>query len=207
MKKLILKENYGYPTHLFFNCRDYSSLSRMIQRNALDIVIGKLTDILPNELRKKYSLSEYNFALENIHFPKNFEQKEKARKRLVFEELLILQLGLLQLKNSQIVVSGIKMQYKPAIDKFISQLPYQLTNAQQKVFKEIVNDMTSENQMNRLIQGDVGSGENHCGTNGNITDHTQRLSGSFMVPTGILAEQHYQTIKVALKVMTLSLSC
>ncbi len=172
---------------------------RMIQRNALDIVIGKLTDILPNELRKKYSLSEYNFALENIHFPKNFEQKEKARKRLVFEELLILQLGLLQLKNSQIVVSGIKMQYKPAIDKFISQLPYQLTNAQQKVFKEIVNDMTSENQMNRLIQGDVGSGKTIVALMAILLTILNGYQAVFMVPTGILAEQHYQTIKVALE--------
>ena len=128
-----------------------------------------------------------------------FRAKEKARKRLVFEELLILQLGLLQLKNSQIVVSGIKMQYKPAIDKFISQLPYQLTNAQQKVFKEIVNDMTSENQMNRLIQGDVGSGKTIVALMAILLTILNGYQAVFMVPTGILAEQHYQTIKVALE--------
>ncbi|HZK27359.1 MAG TPA: ATP-dependent DNA helicase RecG [Thermoclostridium sp.] len=175
------------------------SYLRMIQKNALERVIGKLTDILPDELRKKYSLSEFNYALENIHFPVEFEQKEKARRRLVFEELLMLQLGLLQLKNSQVVVSGIQMQQEPEIEKFIAQLPYQLTNAQQKVFKEIVNDMTGEKQANRLIQGDVGSGKTIVAVLAILLTILNGYQAVFMVPTGILAEQHYQTVKKALE--------
>jgi ATP-dependent DNA helicase RecG len=88
---------------------------RMIQSNALGMVIGKLSDILPEELRKQHALAEINFALEKVHFPQNLDETGKARKRLVFEELLMLQLGLLQLKNSQVKVSGIQFEKKPEI--------------------------------------------------------------------------------------------
>ena len=85
----------------------------MIINSALQSVGGKLSDILPEELRKQHSLAEINYALEKIHFPQNAEEAAQARRRLVFEELLMLQLGLLHLKNSQVKVSGIQFQKKP----------------------------------------------------------------------------------------------
>lgn len=167
---------------------------RMIQRNALDIVIGKLTDILPDELRQRFSLAEINFSLENIHFPTSFEEKEKARRRLVFEELLMLQLGLSQLKSNQVSVSGIKMEARPEVNGFISQLPFKLTKAQERVYHEIEADMTGEKQMNRLIQGDVGSGKTIVAVLAILLTILNGYQAVFMVPTEILAEQHYKSI-------------
>lgn len=167
----------------------------MIQRNALNLVIGKLTEILPEELRRRYSLAEINFSLENIHFPSSFEDKERARKRLVFEELLMLQLGLLQLKTKQTAVSGIKMEKRSLVDRFIEQLPFRLTNAQLRVYREIEEDMTSgEKQMNRLIQGDVGSGKTIVAALAILLTVLNGYQAVFMVPTEILAEQHYRSI-------------
>jgi ATP-dependent DNA helicase RecG len=171
------------------------SYMRMIQRNALNLVIGKLTEILPEELRRRYSLAEINFSLENIHFPSSFEDKERARKRLVFEELLMLQLGLLQLKTKQTAVSGIKMEKRSLVDRFIEQLPFRLTNAQLRVYREIEEDMTSgEKQMNRLIQGDVGSGKTIVAALAILLTVLNGYQAVFMVPTEILAEQHYRSI-------------
>ncbi len=175
------------------------SYLRMIQRNALDMVAGKLTDILPKELRKKYILAEMNYALENIHFPSGMKEKEEARKRLVFEELLILQLGLMHLKNSQGVVSGIQFKPVPEIAQFIQRLPFQLTNAQRKVFDEIEKDMTENKQMNRLVQGDVGSGKTAVAVMAILLAVANRYQAVFLVPTEILAEQHYQSIQSMLE--------
>ena len=167
---------------------------RMIQRNALDMVVGKLTDILPDELKKKYALAEINYALENIHFPAGIKEKDEARKRLVFEELLILQLGLLHLKNSQRTVSGIEFNPDARISKFIESLPFKLTNAQIRVINEIHEDMTSKRQMNRLIQGDVGSGKTIVAVIAMLLAVFNGYQAVFMVPTEILAEQHFNGI-------------
>lgn len=167
---------------------------RMIQRNALDMAIGKLTDILPDELKMKYSLAEINYALENIHFPSGKKEKDEARKRLVFEELLILQLGLTHLKTSQSTVSGIEFKPDPKISKFINSLPFKLTNAQLKVYNEIQRDMTGKRQMNRLIQGDVGSGKTIVAVIAMLLAVLNGYQAVFMVPTEILAEQHFNSI-------------
>jgi ATP-dependent DNA helicase RecG len=168
---------------------------RMVQRNALDLVIGKITEIMPDELRSKYSLTEVNYSLEKIHFPSDFSEKDKARKRLVFEELLMLQLGLLHLKKSQAGVSGIKFEKKQEIARFINDLPFRLTNAQYKVYNEIEKDMTSEKQMNRLVQGDVGSGKTIVAVIAILLAALNGFQAVFMVPTEILAEQHFRSIE------------
>jgi len=167
---------------------------RMIQRNALDMVAGKLTDILPDELRMKYALAEINYALENIHFPSGEEDKNEARKRLVFEELLILQFGLMHLKAGQSTVSGIEFKPDPRISKFIDSLPFKLTNAQLRVYNEIQKDMTGKRQMNRLIQGDVGSGKTIVAVISILLAVLNGYQAVFMVPTEILAEQHFNSI-------------
>ncbi len=168
---------------------------RMVQRNALDMVIGKITEILPSELREKYTLSEINYSLEKIHFPSNFDEKDRVRKRLAFEELLILQLGLMHLKRNQINISGIQFEKKQEVSQFISRLPYRLTNAQQKVVNEIEIDMTGTKQMNRLIQGDVGSGKTIVAVVAILLAALNGYQAVFMVPTEILAEQHYRGIE------------
>lgn len=168
---------------------------RMVQRKALDMVIGKITEILPDELREKYSLSEINYSLEKIHFPSDFGEKDRVRKRLVFEELLMLQLGLMHLKRGQVNVSGIQFEKKKEIAQFIDRLPFQLTNAQLKVFNEIESDMIGEKQMNRLVQGDVGSGKTIVAVIAILLAALNGYQAAFMVPTEILAEQHYRSIE------------
>ena len=156
---------------------------RMIERNALDMVVGKLSDILPDELRKQHELCEINYALEKIHFPEEYEEKDKARKRLVFEELLMLQLGLMQLKNSQVQVDGIVFNEKPEIARFIDQLPYRLTNAQMKVYQEIEKDMTSKKKMNPSCNRGCRIGKTIvCGSGhsaGSIGTFTGSVHGSY----------------------------
>ncbi len=167
---------------------------RMIENNALQMVGGKLSDILPEELRKQYSLAEINYSLEKIHFPQNTEEAAQARRRLVFEELLMLQLGLLHLKNSQVKVSGIQFEKKPEIVQFIDKLPYRLTGAQSRVYQEIEADMIDKKQMNRLVQGDVGSGKTIVAVMAILLAALNRYQSVFMVPTEILAEQHYKSV-------------
>lgn len=167
---------------------------RMIQSNALKMVFGKLSDILPEELRKQFSLAEINYALEKIHFPQDFEEQKSARRRLVFEELLMLQLGLMHLKNSQVKVSGIRFEPKAEIEKFVEKLPFRLTEAQWRVYREIEADMTNDTQMNRLVQGDVGSGKTIVAVLAILLAALNGYQSVFMVPTEILAEQHYQSV-------------
>ncbi len=167
---------------------------RMIVNNAQQMVGGKISDILPEELRKQYSLAEINYSLEKIHFPLNTEEAAKARRRLVFEELLMLQLGLINLKNTQIKVSGIKFEKKAEISQFVNKLPFKLTNAQTRVYQEIEADMTEQKQMNRLVQGDVGSGKTIVAVMAILLAALNGYQSAFMVPTEILAEQHYQSV-------------
>lgn len=143
-----------------------NTLKKIID-NGLEQVIGELDETLPEYLLKEYNLVGVNQATKNIHFPENFEEYNKARKRLVFEELLILQLALLNLKNNYSSnKNGIAFNKDVHMLDVIKTLPYRLTNAQTKVLEEIDNDMESDKPMNRLLQGDVGcrknSGINNC---------------------------------------------
>ncbi|MHB8065549.1 MAG: OB-fold nucleic acid binding domain-containing protein, partial [Ruminiclostridium sp.] len=120
----------------------------------------ELEDLLPTFVIEKYSLAHIMFSLNQIHFPVSVYEKDKARYRLVFEELFMLQLGLLSYKSLATASrQGIKYTKIDVMNQFLKALPFQLTNAQQKVLKEVEQDMESDNVMNRLIQGDVGSGK------------------------------------------------
>lgn len=142
-----------------------NTLKKIID-NGLNQVIGELDETLPNYLLKEYNLVDINRAIKNIHFPESFEEYNKARKRLVFEELLILQLALLNLKsNYSSNKNGINFSKDVHISDVINNLPFKLTNAQIKVLQEIDNDMESEKPMNRLLQGDVGCRENSSSNN------------------------------------------
>lgn len=139
---------------------------RKIIENALYEVKDELDEDLPEYILKENNLISLKEAIYNIHFPKSFVDFEKARTRLVFEELLVMQLLLLSLKkqvtNSQ---TGIKFDKNINLEEVINTLPFKLTKAQLKVLEEIENDMVSNKSMNRLLQGDVGSRKNNdCNT-------------------------------------------
>lgn len=134
---------------------------RQIIENGLKEKKGTLEESLPEYLVEKNQLMDLNQAIEQIHFPSSFESFSKARKRLVFEELLTMQLLLLNLKNQSIQKQkGIRFNQQVHMSDVINNLPFHLTKAQLRVLEEIDQDMESDKTMNRLLQGDVGSRKN-----------------------------------------------
>lgn len=176
------------------------NIIRTVISNALGQIEGKLQDILPQRIRNTYRLCEVNYAISNIHFPDTIEDFNNARYRLVFEELLLFQLGLLSVKNIfEEGKNGISFKQSPETLEFISKLPFKLTGAQKKVFDEIEKDMESTKVMNRLVQGDVGSGKTIVAVLALFKAVNSGYQGTLMVPTEILAEQHYNSIRGLLK--------
>ena len=136
---------------------------RQIIENGLKMTKGNLKETLPQELVKEYNLLSLEDATNKIHFPANFDEFTDARKRLVFEELLSMQLALLSLKNQYTnEQKGIKFSKNAKMSDVINDLPFKLTKAQLRVLEDIDNDMENEKPMNRLLQGDVGSRKNYC---------------------------------------------
>ena len=166
---------------------------RNVIENGLKIVNGKLDETMPEYLLKEYHLLELNAAMNKIHFPADFEEYKKARYRLVFEELLSMQLALSGLKNKYDNENdGITFSKKIHMSDVINNLPFKLTKAQLKVLEEIDGDMEKSKPMNRLLQGDVGSGKTVVSI---IAAYKAAKCGyqvAIMAPTAILAEQHMQ---------------
>jgi len=162
---------------------------------ALQHINEKLMDVFPEELRKKYGLAEINFCINNIHFPESLDNLELARKRLIFEEFFMMQSGLIHIKkiNSE-GKKGISFDRTSDMQKFIEKLPFKLTSAQMRVFKEVSKDMESSNIMNRLVQGDVGSGKTVIAALALLKCVRSGYQGAMMAPTEILAEQHMLTL-------------
>ena len=150
---------------------------------------------LPEQIRLKYGLAEYNFALKGIHFPEDKEVFYHARKRLVFEEFLNFILSLRKLKDSN---EKLQNEYiiptHPEVEKFIKSLPYHLTNAQKKVWNEIAANMKSDTVMSRLVQGDVGSGKTIVAILALMNAALNGYQAAMMAPTEVLARQHYENI-------------
>lgn len=131
---------------------------RQIIENGLNLVKNSLEETLPSYMLKEYNLKDINSSINSIHFPKDFKDFETARKRLVFEELLGMQLALLSLKNLNTKnIDGIKFDKNVKMSIVINELPFKLTKAQLRVLEEIDADMENDKPMNRLLQGDVGS--------------------------------------------------
>ena len=152
-------------------------------------------DFLPNHIRIKYHLAEYNYAVKGIHFPENKEQFYFARERLVFEEFLIFILALRQTKEkNEKEINGFEMKPKQKIDEVLSTLPYNLTNAQKKVWEEIQSEMCGRYTMSRLIQGDVGSGKTILAVLALMLAGLNGYQGAMMAPTEVLAKQHYESV-------------
>ena len=172
---------------------------RGIIENGIKEIEGQLPETLPEYIVKNYSLYDINTAIKQIHFPDNFEKYELARKRLAFEELLIMQLALLTLKKSYThQEKGIVFDKNIKMADLIDNLPFKLTKAQLRVLEEIDNDMESEKPMNRLLQGDVGSGKTIVSI---ISAYKAVKSGyqvAIMAPTAILASQHLESFTLIL---------
>ena len=171
---------------------------RKIIENALEKLKeqGGLKETLPEYILKEYNLEEINKANNNIHFPKEFEDFKKARERLVFEELLSTQLALLQLKNNNLTdKKGIIFDKDIKMSDVINTLPFNLTKAQLKVLQEIDENMESEKSMNRLLQGDVGSGKTIVAMISAYKAVKSGYQSAILAPTAILATQHLNNFK------------
>jgi len=155
-----------------------------------------LKDPLPKGLREKYSLMELAVAIANIHFPEDSDILKIARRRLVFDEFFYLQLGLLQRqkKAKEMQTSAILAPQGELLDKFSEILPFKLTNAQERVINDILNDLQKPAPMNRLIQGDVGSGKTVVAVVAILAAIQSGYQAALMAPTEVLAEQHYRKL-------------
>ena len=171
------------------------NILRKIIENALEEA-NVLPETIPEYLIKEYKLMGINEATKQIHFPNSFEDYNKARTRLAFEELLIMQLALLTFKtNYDKDKKGISFSTDAKMSEIIDSLPFKLTNAQSRVLEEIDKDMESKKTMNRLLQGDVGSGKTAVAMCAAFKAVRSNYQAAVMVPTAILATQHYQNFK------------
>ena len=168
-------------------------------RQAFSLLPDKMNDPLPEELLENQQLCSLDEAIRNIHFPKNQEQLQNAKKRLAFEELLILQLGMAMLKSGRSQARCRRIELDRS-EQFRSLLPFTLTGAQKRAISDCITDMMSGvHPMNRLIQGDVGSGKTAVAA---CVCHTVASNGmqcAFMAPTEILAAQHYRSLSTLME--------
>ncbi len=155
--------------------------------------VDELPDILPEDVRLVYQLCHTRFAYENIHFPTDDEALSAARRRLAFEELFLLALGLKLLRERRMFVAG-KQCKKVDLSPFFTSLPFSLTGAQRRAIGDIARDLTGKRPMNRLVQGDVGSGKTMVAAAAIYMAAKNGLQCALMAPTEILAEQHYRSL-------------
>ncbi len=161
-------------------------------RQAYEARKDYFVDCIPQSLRDKLCLTEINKAIYELHFPTNEDTVSEARRRLIFEELFIFQLGLMKLKGNRKESTPVSIE-KDFTDEFIKTLPFTLTGAQERAVRESVAQMTSNFTMNRLLQGDVGSGKTAVAAALIYTVAKNGYQSAFMAPTEILAQQHYKT--------------
>ena len=166
---------------------------RKIMENAMAEVYGNLLESLPEYVLKECTLQNINEATKKIHFPEELSDFQIARRRLVFEELLITQLALLSIKNRDMLEKkGIEFSKEQKIAEMVKRFPFTLTNAQLRVLNEIEKDMESEKMMNRLLQGDVGSGKTAVAMCAAYKAVKSGYQAAIMAPTAILATQHLE---------------
>ena len=162
--------------------------------------------ILPKDMVREYQLSDYRRAIYGIHFPKDKEEFYHARKRLVFEEFMLFILSLRMLKESEErVLTPYCFRKQPQIEKFLNSLPFELTDAQKTVWREIKNDMAGIHVMSRLVQGDVGSGKTIVALLAMMYTGLNGYQAAMMAPTEVLARQHFENINHMLQEYEISL--
>jgi ATP-dependent DNA helicase RecG len=169
---------------------------RRLMKEFIDRWVGQVNDFLPEELRKRLNLLDLPTALNQAHYPESEKTKDKARTRLAFDELFLLQLGVMKKKRDfQETKPGTPLDIKDALlTRFLTSLPFTLTSAQCKVLGEIKVDLVKAVPMCRLLQGEVGSGKTVVATAALLMAAANGLQGAFMAPTEILTEQHFATI-------------
>ena len=179
-------------------CEDLSikTLRRAIY-NAIQLYKNEIINIIPEEIRERLGLLDKKTAVEQIHFPESMDILERARFTLIFEELFLVQLKLIRLrenttKNTKSVALNIKKD--GLVQKFIRSLPFELTKGQKDAVNEILNDLHSDAPMQRLLQGDVGSGKTVVATIMLLAAVENGYQGAIMAPTEILAQQHYNNM-------------
>ena len=171
-----------------------SKVLSKIEENALNLYFTQnIPAAIPDKIRAQYKLAHEQFALRTIHSPKNKVDLSAARRSLIFEELLTLQTGMRRLKSHSRGKTSQKIS-EDFTDKFIGALPFTLTNAQSRVISECISDMQSDRPMNRLVQGDVGSGKTVVAACLIYTAAKNSMQSALMAPTEILARQHYETL-------------
>ena len=172
-----------------------TTLRRIIENGLLEVK-GQLPETLPEYILKENNLWDINNTIERIHFPVEFSDFNKARERLVFEELLTTQLALLKLKNNyEHETDGIQFSKDVYMSDVINMLPFKLTKAQLRVLEEIDKDMESNKPMNRLLQGDVGSGKTVVAMISAYKAVKSGYQATIMAPTAILASQHLESFQ------------
>ena len=176
-------------------------LSNELVRKSVKEVLALNKDIeneyLDKNLREKRQLAEINYSLEKIHFPLNYNELLVARRRLVYDEFFMFNLGIKLYKTNEKLegISGLKNKDKNIILKVIKNLDYKLTNGQKKAIKDILSDFNNCKLMNRLLQGDVGSGKTIVAILSMIYVAYNNFQSVLMAPTEVLARQHYDNIK------------
>ena len=183
-----------YPQTEGMNSR---TLGRLVE-TAFSLLPSEFPDCLPQALRERYCLMSPGDALRNIHAPQGFDYLSQAKRRLIFEELLILQLGLFRLKGRGRLLTGALPQ-RDASEAYLASLPFTPTNAQRRAVQEAIADMQSGRLMNRLLQGDVGSGKTAVAAALIDTMVQNGYQCALMAPTEVLARQHFTTLSGALQ--------
>lgn len=180
---------YGLTENL-----NIKTLRRAIN-NCVDTYAGKMDDVLPNYIKKRHDFLDKVSAIKQIHFPDSQELLDEARRRLVFEELFIVQLRLAYTRRANKKNTDgnvIEIKKDGLVDKFVKSLPFELTGGQEKAFEEILLDLRAPEPMGRLLQGDVGSGKTVVACMSLLSAIENGYQAALMAPTEILAEQHYR---------------
>jgi len=176
---------------------------RRLIKQTLDHWVDRVPDHLPQASRQRHNLIGLSKALREIHFPSNEKSLAEARRRLTFDEFLLLQLGVLRQRQAWREQEGRALAIdKTALDKFIIALPYSLTGAQERALDDILRDISAATPMNRLLQGDVGSGKTVVAAAATVGAIRAGYQAALMAPTEILAEQHYKNFTALLENVT-----
>ncbi len=189
--------NMGRIVPIYTVCENLSIKTlRKAIFNAIQLYKDSIVNIVPDEIRERLGIMDKKQAVEQIHFPDDNNSLEHARFSLIFEELFLVQLKLVRIREQNNSKSALALKIKSdgLVDKFIKSLPFELTSGQKKAVNEILNDMSSEHPMARLLQGDVGSGKTVVACIMLLAGIENGYQGAFMAPTEILAQQHYNNL-------------
>lgn len=189
-------------------CEDLSiKVLRRAIFNAIQKYKDEIENVIPDFMREKIGLLDKKTAVEQIHFPESQELLEQARFSLIFEELFLIQLKMVRIREQNShnhSALALKIKEKGLVKEFIDNLPFELTGAQKKAVNEILNDLNSDVPMARLLQGDVGSGKTVVATIMLLAGVENGYQGALMAPTEILAQQHYNNLQQWLSPMGIS---